>query len=216
MLLTCEVCQKVFTSGSVLYRHIREVHQIKQRFFQVHNFNYYNNKCFTCHTSFKYVKDLRDHLVQRHDFISEEEELKFKSFAEFESWLEQICKRDKVQYNLTRGSKKVNLKGTKVNFYSCNRSIRNINKVPEKQRKRTTKTQGSRKLDYACTSQIKLTEVQGFYIVTYYKSHYRHEKDLKHLSIPKSDKHEIVKKLLAGIPTSEFVFCFCFHCLLIN
>lgn len=207
MSVECEICQKTFSSRSVLYRHIREVHKIEQRRFQQWDFNIYNNKCFTCYTSFKYLKDLREHLVQSHDFVSETEELSFQTNDKFERWLEETCKKDKVQYILTRGVKKMTteLGSGKICWYSCNRSVRCVGKAIEKERKRTIKTQGSRKLNYACTSQIKLTEMDGFCFVTYYKTHYRHDKELKHLRITKSEKEVIAQKLLAGIPTSEWV-----------
>lgn len=206
MSLNCDICAKTFTTNSVLYRHKRQIHKIVSKHYQQHDFNVHNNKCFTCYTSFKYIKHLRDHLVQQHNFVSDVEELSFRNLSEFENWLETICKRDKVQYVLMRGTKHVDLEigRGRVSFYSCSRSVKKTQRKPSSpQRKRTTKT---RKLDYACTSQIKLTEVGGYCFATYFKTHYRHERDVKHLRILKSEREAIARKLLVGVPTSEFVF----------
>lgn len=188
-------------------RHSREVHKIARRHLSAHDFDVYNNKCFTCASSFKYVKDLREHLTREHDFRSEVEELSFRSFEEFETWLEETCRRDRVEYVLHRGKKAVNLEegSGKVSMYVCNRSGKSMKIVPEEERKRTKKTHGSTKLKYACTSQIKLTEIDGFCFATYYKTHYRHDRDVQHLHIRKSDKEKIAQMLLGGHSTSALV-----------
>lgn len=206
MSTMCDICDKNFSTRSVLNRHLREVHEIETPLFLAYDFDRYNNKCFTCHHSFKYVKDLREHLTREHSFPSEVEELSFRNIGEFEEWLEETCKKDKVQYILTRGAAAVNLEEGlgKVSVYACNRSGRKAT-VREEERKRNTKTQGSNKLNFACTSQIKLTEIDGFCFATYYKTHYRHDRDLKHLPISKTDKEKIAQKLIAGIPTKQLV-----------
>lgn len=205
MSTACDVCEKTFTTRSVLNRHLKEVHKVKKQFFLSYDFDRYNNKCFACNRSFKYVKDLREHLVQEHNFQSEVEELSFRNVSEFEVWLEETCRTDKVQYILTRGTAAVNLEEGvgKVSVYCCNRSGKKVRTIPDEQRKRMTKTQGSSKLDFACTSQIKLTEIDGFCFATYYKTHYRHDRDLKHLPISKSDKEKIAQKLIAGTPIPQ-------------
>lgn len=203
MSLKCNHCNQTLASKSSLNRHIKEVHKIEERPLHMSDFDTYNNKCLTCFKSFKSVKDLREHLVQQHNFISEEEELCFENIREFEKWLEEICKKEKVQYILSRGRFSLKKEGRRVCLYYCNRSIRAGVHVRKEERKRITKRQGSRKLNYACTSQIKLTEVDGKCYVTYYKTHYMHDRNIKHLSILKSEKEEIAYKILAGTPTSK-------------
>lgn len=206
--IKCPICEKTYATVSTLNRHIQEVHKIEERQPIEHEFNAYFNKCLTCHKSFKYLRYLREHLVQQHDFQSEIEEYSFGNKEAFEKWLEETCKAEKVQYILTRGAKKMQCEqgAATISLYYCNRSGVQTIRLPLEQRKRATKMQGSRKLNYACTSQIKVTEMNGSYFVEYYKTHYQHDRELKHLSIPKSEKEEIAKKLLAGLTADELVF----------
>lgn len=209
----CHICEKTYTTVSILNRHIQEVHKVDERHLTENEFNAYHNKCLSCHNSFKYLRDLREHLVKTHDFVSEVEEHHFFDKEAFEEWFEETSKREKVQYILRRGIQKMRChqgEGT-ISVYFCNRSGGQLATLPLERRKRATKKQGSRKLNFACTSQIKVTEVNGHFIVTYYKTHYQHDKDLKHLGLLKSEKEEIARKLLAGVTTDECVFTrFCF------
>lgn len=68
-MFKCNECSKSFMSKSSLIRHFKS--HSKQ------HLNKYNAKCLDCEMSFRYIKDLRIHLVFKHDFNGECLELEF-------------------------------------------------------------------------------------------------------------------------------------------
>lgn len=83
-------------------------------------------------------------------------------------------------------------------YYNCNRT--KTGKQCLQERQRLLKSQGSCKMNSACTSQLRLLINHGkqFY-VRFQKTHYGHNLDLKHLRISKEDKDIIASKLVAGV-----------------
>ncbi|KAJ8964112.1 hypothetical protein NQ317_010893 [Molorchus minor] len=112
-------------------------------------------------------------------------------FLEFEDWLNQIETDNNLKYSKHRGIKR-NSDDTKIIYYNCSRSGKQ-NILTEDVRKRSLKVQGSAKLELGCTSQIKLTKnVNGDFNVNYFKEHYGHKYELKHLNLSENCE----KKLL--------------------
>lgn len=76
-----------------------------------------------------------------------------------------------------------------------------VGKVQLKEnRQRSVKSQGSCKLNYTCTSQIVVKKTDEKRNVVYYKTHYGHEKDIRHLRISKKDRTAIAEQLANGVP----------------
>ncbi|KAJ8943228.1 hypothetical protein NQ314_009801 [Rhamnusium bicolor] len=69
--------------------------------------------------------------------------------------------------------------------------------------KRMRKIQGSNKINYACTSQIRVIVNKNKCTAFYYKTHYGHNIDLQHLHIPKDERSIIAAKLSSGVSVSQ-------------
>lgn len=114
-----------------------------------------------------------------------------------------------MQYIKRSGSKQ-RATGTII-LYDCNRSfvaqskqnkLRTANH--KNNPKRASKSQGSSKLEGACTSQIKLKILKNGEIQsTYYKTHFNHSLDLQHIRICQKDRNAIGEKLLQGVPITK-------------
>lgn len=75
--------------------------------------------------------------------------------------------------------------------------------------KRILKSQGSKKLNRYCTSQIIVDNYKsGKCEVKYHKTHYGHGIDIEHLKIPKSEKDIIASKLIMGVTKEKYVVKF--------
>lgn len=76
--------------------------------------------------------------------------------------------------------------------------------MKEKERKRSEKVQGSSKQNTACTSQLILSiSSTGEYVVEYFKNHYGHNFDLKHLHISENCRKNIASKLIMGVSPKQ-------------
>nr|CAI5825263.1 unnamed protein product [Callosobruchus analis] len=154
MAATCEICEKIFTLNKNLTRQLREIHGVEQKSSLTYPFETYSNKCYEgCNLTFFTIGQLKDHLVNRHDFTFGEGQLNFKCYEEFQTWLEGISCTQSVQYIKQAQHKKLSLNEEVVYFY-CNRSGK---KTEKPDRKRKIKTQGTCKLNMACTSTVTFT-----------------------------------------------------------
>nr|CAI5820051.1 unnamed protein product [Callosobruchus analis] len=197
MSATCEFCEKIFTLNKNLTRHLREIHGVEQKSSLTYPFETYNDKCYEgCNLSFFTIGQLKDHFLNNHDFTFEEEQLNFKCYEEFQSWLECISCTESVQYIRQAQHKKLSSNEELLYFY-CNRSGKKTEKAD---RKRKIKSQRTCKLNMACTSIVTLTICKDTNrcIITYCKTHYGHGKELQelqHLHLPKQDWLAIATKL---------------------
>ncbi|XP_072399070.1 uncharacterized protein [Diabrotica undecimpunctata] len=206
MAVMCKICKKILSSQSCLNRHNKKVHNQKKTEIISYELNVFNSKCFECAISFKFIKDLRTHLQDKHNVAIEMIEITFNDSKEFDDWLEDINKKEKTEYVLTRGCKlrKTDDGTVKMYYYHCNRSYKKCNIIQDEVRKRLPKIQGSEKLLFSCTSQIISSQLNnGKCIVTYYKSHYHHDNEIRHLHLSKIDKNQVANKLLAGVSVSK-------------
>lgn len=74
----------------------------------------------------------------------------------------------------------------------------------KEERKRSEKVQGSSKQNIACTSQIILTITSsGEYVTEYFKNHYGHNFDLKHLHISENCRRNIASKMIMGVSPKQ-------------
>lgn len=71
--------------------------------------------------------------------------------------------------------------------------------------KRASKVQGSKKINFNCTSQIKIevNKLNRSVFIKFYKTHYGHSIDLQHLKIPKTDRMTIAQKLASGVAVTR-------------
>ncbi|XP_072400769.1 SCAN domain-containing protein 3-like [Diabrotica undecimpunctata] len=80
------------------------------------------------------------------------------------------------------------------------------NIIQDEVRKRLPKVQGSEKLLFSCTSQIISSQLNnGKCMITYCKSHYHHDNEIRHLYLSKIDKNQVANKLLAGVSVSKIL-----------
>ncbi|KAJ8914301.1 hypothetical protein NQ315_011286, partial [Exocentrus adspersus] len=121
----------------------------------------------------------------------------------FQQWLSSLSSDD-VQYVRPKGAKVIN--NSTVIYYNCSRSFMSrSNAKTTTSGKRLLKSQGSSKLNFNCTSQIKAVHEENKIIVTYYKTHYKHNKEIQHLRINEEDKRVIANKLLSGVSITKIV-----------
>lgn len=118
-------------------------------------------------------------------------------FIEFLSWKITFELKENSTYILNTGKK--NGKNGTISYYECCRSGEYKEKAIKN---RSTKSQGTKKINFNCTSHIVLFEPfeKEECFATIYKDHYGHETDeLQHLSIPMPIKCEIASKISQGV-----------------
>lgn len=125
----------------------------------------------------------------------------FLCITEFVSWKERLEKEDDVFFRKTRT---VNLKCEKKLFYACHRSQYRSIAVAAQEVKRFGKSQGTCKIEGHCTAALVFKIKDELVTVKYTKTHFGHEKELKHLPIPKLDKEPLIGKS-SNLLFSEFV-----------
>lgn len=91
-------------------------------------------------------------------------------------------------------------------YYYCNRSGKR-RLVAADQRVRKIKSQGSRKIDFACTSAITARTVPEGIKVKYYKTHYGHDNKIDHIPLPETTKSSIASQLMQGKNFYLLIFC---------
>ena len=78
-------------------------------------------------------------------------------------------------------------------------------RIPKiKNRKRVEKSQGCSKMQYLCTSQIKVIQKEEKVHVMYYKTHYQHKCEIQHLRIGSKERNNIASKLMSGVSVSRY------------
>lgn len=202
MEFDCKFCDKSYASLRSLNRHLTEKHNRESNSI-CYEENVYANKCLEqgCNVSFKLNAELRKHLVVTHSFSMDEEVLKFSNIQEFNSWLEEIRTTLNVDYIQPRGKSVTS--DTEIVYYNCNRSGKT--RDTSIACKRMKKVQESRKINSACTSQIKVIINKNNILATFYKTHYGHKNDIKHLPLQKCERASIANKLSSGIPISRIL-----------
>ncbi|XP_025203003.1 uncharacterized protein LOC112600070 [Melanaphis sacchari] len=192
-------CEKRFLSKGGYYRHIKKCKLRPEQQIVTGK-----TKCNEpgCLLTFKYIRDFRQHLNEKHQIQFEVEEKKFNSYADFLNW--------KVKYETETRScfyhrKNLTRSGRRVEYWYCNRSGSYNSTLQSRRRK--LKSQGILKINNNCTSSITLTvnKIDDTVQAIIYHTHYGHEAELVHLRIPKSDKQEIASKLLQGVNIEDIL-----------
>lgn len=71
---------------------------------------------------------------------------------------------------------------------------------------RNSKSQGTSKINKACTSQIIVTVQKNEHcFMKYYKAHYGHGQELQHLRISQASRETIASKLISGVSKDQYV-----------
>ncbi|XP_050315270.1 uncharacterized protein LOC126749605 [Anthonomus grandis grandis] len=105
---------------------------------------------------------------------------------------------EQYQCNYVISAKRNKGENTEIIYYKCNRS--NINKVTIKEhRQRNLKSQGTCKLNFTCTSQIKVVYKSNKCSIHWIKTHYNHKTELEHIRLSSRMKNEIAAKLVSGL-----------------
>lgn len=192
-------CEKHFLSKGGYYRHIKKCH-LRPEPQAVPG----KTKCNEpgCLMTFKYIKDLRQHLNEKHQIQFDVEEKKFNTYSDFLKW--------KVNYESGTRScfyhrKNLTRSGRRVEYWYCNRSGSYQSSIQSRRRK--LKSQGLLKINNNCTSSIILSinEIDDTVQAVIHHTHYGHEAELVHLRIPKTDKQEIASKLLQGVNIEDIL-----------
>ncbi|VEN61886.1 unnamed protein product, partial [Callosobruchus maculatus] len=208
MAVFCSQCEKPFSRQSTLNRHLREVHNLKSSVvsYDPRNSRYKNFICGeeNCNSSFINCQNLREHLYEAHKIEkSSVQEMDFLSMPDFETWFKQKQKDTVTNFYL-----KTTLKGQiyETSYFYCNRSGK-VHTQQNSPKKRSTKSQGSCKMNKFCTSQIILKRnVQtNKCSIQYFYQHYGHETEVQHVRIPKVDRESIASKLIFGVSVSNLL-----------
>lgn len=195
----CEVCSRLFSTRSNLIRHIKSVHKIEIMYDK--HFKLF--QCLEgCDVSFSTYKNLLEHLQEQHCVTIAIETREFSSIEEFQTYLDEYESSNNVNYRLSRGKQVIG--DWETRYYDCARSGK-VRKSYCKLGLRKEKAQGSKKINAACTSRIKLTKhhADSTVFMEHYKTHYGHDIELKHLKISKKDQTLIAQKLHSGVPMSR-------------
>ncbi|CAL4121762.1 unnamed protein product [Meganyctiphanes norvegica] len=199
--LVCSICWpcKTFKLKHHLRNHQRTVHSL-----QVVVPGHY--KCLedSCHQTFRYVEQLREHLNHSHAQFQGKfyvQELRFASFDDFEEWKKQEEERSIVRYIKSNSGSKITRSGMQHKYYVCSRSgkVRLTGKGIRK-----LKRQGSSKLNTRCTASIKADiHPSGLVTVKYCREHYGHEQGIKnigHVGLSQNDRNWLANQILEGVP----------------
>lgn len=195
-------CEKRFKSKGGYYRHIKKCKLRPEQ--QVVTGN---TKCNEpgCLMTFKYIRDFRQHLNEKHQIQFDVEDKIFNKYADFLNW--------KIKYELETQScfyhrKNLTRSGRRVEYWYCNRSGSYQSSLQS--RKRKLKSQGLLKINNNCTSSITVTvnNTDDTVQAVVYHTHYGHKAELVHLRIPKSDKQEIASKLSQGVQIKDILLSY--------
>ncbi|XP_072395518.1 zinc finger transcription factor family protein 17-like [Diabrotica undecimpunctata] len=203
MVVMCKECSKVYSSQSNLNRHLKEIHGLNAQII-FYDKNVTSFKCLEgCNISFRLRLELVRHLEDCHNFKMEREMYEFSTIEDFQIWLRNVQSVSNAEYIFPRGL--VFSVSVKDVYYDCSRSgkSREVSHI----RKRTKKCQGSKKINVACTSQIKLikNETNSRVKAIFDKTHYGHSVDIQHLSIPKVERANIAQKLNSGVSVTRIL-----------
>lgn len=200
----CTVCKKIFSTRYNLNKHLRNVHDIMIPISMSHDKSAWSNKCLEekCDSSYFKGKDLMEHLKKIHSLNFEIEERQFNDFKEFTIWKCAIEEQNMSNYIVS--SREQDKHGKIITYYACNRTGK---KSQSKEVfKRVTKTQGSCKINSACTSKIKLLKnINGSFSAIWNKTHYGHSAEVQHLRISKQQRSSIASKLINGVSVTKIL-----------
>nr|CAH7714871.1 unnamed protein product [Callosobruchus chinensis] len=191
----CNRCKKMLNCQSTLNRHMRSVHQEIPSVTTYPKQSNWSHHCLeeNCDNAFATNKALIEHLTVNHNKEFQTEYLLMDDMEVFQAWKSKI-EQENTCYYVSKG--KSTSTNVETSYYYCNRSKTGY--VKKEGRSRTEKGQGSCKLDYSCTSQIKVTQEEIGVVVEWQKVHYGHTQDLRHLRLSKAEKQYIVSKLKKG------------------
>ena len=139
------------------------------------------------------------HLKVCRKFISPCENIFSGIFIEIQNFVDKGFLQWKANFEKKTGtffycSKKK--KGSARTYYKCNRSgfYSSVSKGL-----RHLKVQGTRKINSWCPASILVTSTDGKVYVKFYKNHVGHETELKHISLPRSDRETIAGFISLGL-----------------
>ncbi|KAE9543633.1 hypothetical protein AGLY_002433 [Aphis glycines] len=194
-------CEKRFKSKGGYYKHIKQCKLCPEQ--QVVTGN---TKCNEpgCSMTFKYIRDFRKHLNEKHQLQFDVEDRTFDKYTDFLNW--------KVKYESETHSyfyhrKNLTCSRHRVEYWYCNRSGSYQSSL--KSHKRKLKSQGILKINNNCTSSITVTvNTDDTVQAVVYHTHYGHKCDLVHLRILKSDKQEVAFKLSQGVRIEDILLSY--------
>ena len=157
--------------------------------------------CYECKEKFFRISDMKDHLSIKHGYKFAKEKNVHNSVEEFKEWKEELEREHGCSFVVARGQVRKQ-DGETVQYYTCNRS--GIYK-PKRDKKRRTKSSGTRKIDNNCTASMKVTIKEGQVTSDTCLTHYGHEVELQHLNLPKGFRQEIAAKLKQGVKGEKII-----------
>lgn len=78
MVVSCSSCSLAFSTQSSLNRHLKSYHNVLNNIIS-YDYKVWNSKCNECLCSFKFIKDLRNHLIEKHNYQVETVAQEFES-----------------------------------------------------------------------------------------------------------------------------------------
>ncbi|XP_065215283.1 uncharacterized protein LOC135841968 [Planococcus citri] len=194
MQFQCDICLRAYSTNFNRLKHMRKAHD---RTMYLKKSNIY---CIDCKMTFKYLKDLRIHLILHHDMEDRTLVLHFKNFSEFKAWKRKEEVLTCYQYVALRGAIR-HANGCIKKEFTCHRSGYEKRVVPN-----SAKRHYSHKLNTTCPACIEaVLNTDGSVTVTFYRSHIDHSKDVKFLAISREERAVIGTKLAEGYTFNEIL-----------
>ncbi|XP_072380260.1 uncharacterized protein [Diabrotica undecimpunctata] len=177
----CKDCNlKPFSSQSALITHRNAVHGTIR--VQTYPIDVHDHKCLDgCLISFPTVKDLRQHLARIHKILTGQEIFEFDEKNEFLKWMENINRDPRRKYIKT-----CELQDNEyllVTHYDCKQIKDSISNDEDSDHSCFSQEVVA---SPSCTSQILVVNNlrTNLIVVTFFKNHYGHTKDMGHLENP--------------------------------
>lgn len=183
--LTCDICQKTYTSKRFLNYHYTSTHKQQKK----------NIKCAysllnsECDEKFRTRKEYEEHLQTTHKVSLIHQTMIFTNFAEFESWKGRMEGLTNSFYVLNRGSSK-NKNGSTCRGYRCHRSGDRFGSTSGKKSKR--KADSVPTIGAECPAYIKAIIHEDKVEVTFVSTHVGHTLDIP--AVSRSSLQEAKKK----------------------
>lgn len=190
----CSECPSSYSHKNDLQAHIKKKHN---------NSEEKKILCPVCSFSAT-KKGLKIHFEDDHAIIFDVEQKMFDSETHFMDWKKQMESKTKSSYIFERSIRK-NAPAGKTVIYKHFKCHRDGCYNPKGRGKRELKTQGSKKINAFCPSQIKIKINDTGCHMEFCKTHVGHGNELKHLFLTKDEREMLAKKIAAKIPYEEIL-----------
>ena len=196
----CDICNATYTRKLNLKHHKEKKHGIREEN------NLAKNKCLylSCPKEFFHKTQLFEHLEKEHGATLDSTCHRFNNIADFHKWKENVEEEQTVFFSKQFKSSK-STSGT-ISHFICQRDGDGTahRKVGAKDPKTSRRNKKGRVKDgLLCPARMKVTEAKDGSVTVEYSHTHSHEivpQDIRHHPLPASEKENIKRKLVIGVP----------------